>query len=83
MKYIKTAIEKIEKELDSYMKNYPNTHRIIRHLLFDIEEHSKEIRNEARNEAITEFAERLKYEYGSDEIHGAIGKIADEMMKGV
>ena len=59
------------------MKNYPNTHRIIRHLLFDIEEHSKEI----RNEAITEFAERLKYEYGSDEIHGAIDKIADEMMK--
>lgn len=33
------------------------------------------------NEAITEFAERLKYEYGSDEIHGAIDKIADEMMK--
>lgn len=29
--------------------------------------------------AIDEFAERLKYEYGSDEIHETIDEIAEEM----
>ena len=38
-------------------------------------EHDAEI----RAKAITEFAERVKYEFGSDEIHKIIDEIATEL----
>lgn len=37
---------------------------------------------EIRAKAIDEFAERMKYEYGSDEIHETIDEIAEQMKGG-
>lgn len=44
-----------------------------------IKEHDEEI----YNKAIDDFVEKMKYEYGSDEIHETIDEIAEQLKVGV
>ena len=37
----------------------------------------------ARNKAIDDFAEKMKYEYGSNEIHETIDEIAEQLRAGI
>ena len=39
--------------------------------------------NTGYNKAIDDFAEKMKYEYGSDEIHETIDEIAEQLKAGV
>ena len=46
-----------------------------------IEEDAK-MRKEVRNATIDEFVEKMKYEFGNDEIHNVIDEIAKKMKAG-
>ena len=38
-----------------------------------------ELKKQIRADAIDDFAEKMKYEYGSDEIHETIDEIAEQL----
>lgn len=59
-------------------KTLKNEQRVTALAMAKVRKLAKE-NQEIRNAVIDEFAERLKYEYGSDEIHETIDKIAEEM----
>ena len=48
---------------------------------YDVSSFEELIAN-ARNKAIDDFAEKMKYEYGSDEIHETIDEIAEQLKAG-
>ena len=45
----------------------------------EYEEKQKQIYKQIRADAIDDFAEKMKYEYGSDEIHETIDEIAEQL----
>lgn len=49
----------------------------------EYEEKQKQIYNQIRADAIDDFAKKMKHEYGSDEIHGTIDEISEQLKIGV
>ena len=75
--------EILNKFLDEYDKHVIEQYKADTNLKDTIKEIHDNVAKEMYCKGIDDFAEKMKYEYGNDEIHETIDEIAEQLKAGV